>query len=134
MSESRQRPRSATVAGGILLLEAVGMVAVAIWITVSALGEAIEHLGGSLFLAVICLATAVFLLQAGRGMLNAAAWSRSAAVVWQVLQVGVALGTYNGAEGPVPIALLLFIPSLVVLILVFRRSMSEWLVREERTY
>ena len=63
-------------------------------------------------------------------MLDGRAWSRSAAVVWQVLQLGVALGTFDGGEGPVPLALLLAALSAAGFILVLRRSVTAWLRRE----
>ena len=131
MSEvSKGRPRTATWAGAILLLEALGMLVLAVWLAIAALGDPIEHIGGGLFLAVLAAGAAAFLLAAGRAMLDGRAWSRSAAVVWQVLQLGVALGTFDGGEGPVPLALVLAALSAAGLILVLRRSVTEWLRRD----
>ena len=103
------------------------MLALAVWATFSALGEAPEHIAGGLFLAALAAGSAFFLLQAGRAMLDGRAWSRSAAVVWQVLQLGVAAGTFNGGEGPVWLALILAALAVTVLVLVLRRSVTVWL-------
>ncbi|WAC65346.1 hypothetical protein OVA14_08130 [Agrococcus sp. SL85] len=132
MSEAAQaRPRAASAAAALLLVEALGMVGVAVYLAIASFGDPIEHLGGGLFLAVIAAGAGLFLAQAGRAMLNGRAWSRSAAVVWQVLQFGVALGTFDGAEGPVPLALLLAGLAIAVMVLVLRRSVTGWLRRED---
>ena len=106
------------------------MLGVAVWLAIGALGDPVEHIAGGLFLAVLAAGAAAFLLAAGRAMLDGRAWSRSAAVVWQVLQLGVALGTFDGGEGPVPLALVLAALSIAGLVLVLRRSVTEWLRRD----
>lgn len=126
---SKGRPRTATWTGAILLVEALGMLAVAVWLAIGALGDPVENIAGGLFLAVLAAGAAAFLLAAGRAMLDGRAWSRSATVVWQVLQLGVALGTYDGGQGPVPLALVLAALSIAGLVLVLRRSVTEWLRR-----
>lgn len=131
MSEvSNGRPRAATWAGAVLLVEALGMLAVAVWLAVAALGDPVEHIAGGLFLAVLAAGAAAFLLAAGRALLDGRAWSRSATVVWQVLQLGVALGTFDGGEGPVPLALVLAALSIAGLVLVLRASVTGWLRRD----
>lgn len=131
MSEvSNGRPSTATWTGAIVLVEALGMLVLAVWLAVAALGDPVEHIAGGLFLAVLAAGAAAFLLAAGRAMLDGRAWSRSAAVVWQVLQLGVALGTFDGGEGPVPLALLLAALSAAGFILVLRRSVTDWLRRD----
>jgi hypothetical protein len=127
---SKARPRAATWTAAILLLEALGMLAVAVWLAIAALGDPVEHIAGGLFLAVLAAGAAAFLLAAGRAMLDGRAWSRSATLVWQVLQLGVALGTFNGGEGPVPLALVLAALAIAGLILVLRRSVTDWLRRD----
>ncbi|MGY3126807.1 thiol:disulfide interchange protein [Agrococcus sp. UYP33] len=127
---SEGRPRTATWVGAILLVEALGMLAVAVWLAIAALGDPLEHIAGGLFLAVLAAGSAAFLMAAGRAMLDGRAWSRSATIVWQVLQLGVALGTYDGGEGPVPLALVLAALSIAGLALVLRASVTGWLRRE----
>ena len=131
MSEvSRARPRAATGAGALLLLEGLGMIGVAVWLAISALGDPVEHIGGGLFLAVLAAGSALFLAAAGKAMLDGRAWSRAAAIVWAVLQLGVALGTFDGGEGPVGLALILAGLSIAMLTLALRKSVSGWLRRE----
>lgn len=124
------RPRAATWAGALLLVEALGMIGVAVYLAIASFGDPIEHRGGGLFLAVLAAGSGLFLAQAGRAMLDGRAWARSAAVVWQVLQLGVALGTFDGGEGPVPLALVLAALAIAGMVLVLRRSVTGWLRRE----
>ncbi|WP_306232284.1 hypothetical protein [Agrococcus beijingensis] len=133
MSEvSSDRPATATWAGGLMLLEGLGMIGLAVWLAVSALGDPLEHIGGGLFLAVLAAGSALFLAVAGKAMLDGKAWSRAAAVVWHVLLLGVALGTFDGGQGPVPLALVMAALAITVFALVLRKSVTGWLRREER--
>lgn len=124
---SRRRPTTATWVGGLLLVEALGMLVIAGWSAISALGDAPQHIAGGIFLAALAAGSAFFLLQAARAMLDGRSWSRAGAVVWQVLQLGVAVGTFNGGEGPVWLALILAALALTILVLALRRSVTLWL-------
>lgn len=103
------------------------MLVLAGWLAVVALGDPPEHVAGGIFLAALAAGSALFLLQAGKALLNGARWSRAGAVVWQVLQLGVAFGTFNGGEGPVPVALVLAALAIAAFSLVMRRSVTFWL-------
>ncbi|GEK80074.1 hypothetical protein [Agrococcus baldri] len=124
---SRLRPTTVTWAGALLLLEALGMLAIAVWTAISALGDPPQHIAGGIFLAALAAGAAFFLLQAGRAMLDGRSWSRAGAVVWQVLQLGVAAGTFDGGEGPVWLALILAVLAVAIMVLVLRRSVTLWL-------
>ncbi|WP_425843498.1 hypothetical protein [Agrococcus sp. TSP3-2-1] len=129
--DARVRPKTATTVGLLLLVEGLGMIALAVWLAFGALGSAAEHIAGGLFLAVLAAGAALFLALAGKAMLDGRAWSRSAAVVWSVLQLGVALGTFDGGEGPVWLALILAGLSAAIFIPALRASVTGWLRREE---
>lgn len=129
-AHSEHRPTAAGALAVVLFLEAAALVAVAVWLTIVAVGEGGRSLGATVFLAVLAVGAAFFLLQAGRGVLDGRAWSRAATIVWQVLQMGVSFGTYNGAEGPVPLALTMLVPAIVGLVLVFSRPVRTWLAQE----
>ncbi|UOW01103.1 hypothetical protein [Agrococcus sp. SCSIO52902] len=128
---SRARPSTAAAAAALMLLEGLGMIAVAVWLAIAALGDPVEHIAGGLFLAVLAAGAALFLAAAGKAMLDGRAWSRAAAVVWHVLLLGVALGTFDGGEGPVWLAVLLAAVAITGFTLVLRRSVTGWLRRDE---
>lgn len=111
----------------ILGLEALAAMGVGIYTAIVAFGEEGMHIVGSLFLAAVALGLGVFLVQAARGMWNARPWSRGAALAWQVLQIGLAFGSFNPDNRVVWLSLLLSIPAVIVLVLVLRNSVTEWL-------
>ena len=115
----------------VLTLEALLAAAIGVWVAVEAFSEEGSHILGTAFLAAVCLGLAAFLFAAVRAMAKHRAWSRGAALAWQVLQMGIALGTFNGGQGVVWLAVALFVPVLVVLLCVFRQSVTDWLAREE---
>lgn len=114
----------------VLGIETLVAAGVGVWVAVEAFGEEGMQIVGTLFLAVIALGLAAFLGAAVRGMAAHQPWTRSAAIAWQVLQIGLALGTWYGGQGVVWLAFVLFIPAVVVLLCVFRESVTEWLSRE----
>ena len=123
---------SVTVISIILMIEAAAAMGVGVYTAIVAFGEEGMHIVGTLFLAAVALGLAVFLLQAARAMRVGRLWSRGAALAWQVLQIGLALGSFNPDNRIVWLALLLAVPAIVVLSLVFRQSVSEWLARGEQ--
>lgn len=127
-----ERPREAGILAIIVFLEAVAILGVGIWWVVTSVGGDGRDLAAGLFFGACLAGLAFFLLQAGRAVLDGRSWARAAVVVWQVLQMGISFGTFNGAEGPVPLALAMFLPALAALILVFRRPTREWLARERQ--
>lgn len=127
-----ERPRAAGILAIIVFAEAVAILGVGVWWVATSLDGDGRDLTAGLFFGACLAGLSFFLLQAGRGVLDGRSWSRAAVVVWQVLQLGISFGTFNGAEGPVPIALAMFLPALAALILVLRRPTREWLARERQ--
>ena len=103
------------------------MLVIAGWTAISALSDPPEHIAGGIFLAALAAGAAFFLLRVGKALLDGKPWSRAGAVVWQVLQIGVAAGTYDGGQGPVWLALILAALGIAVFVLVLRRSVTLWL-------
>lgn len=130
VAATSERPRAAAILAIIVFVEAVTVLGVAIWSVVTVIGGEAREVTAGLFWGACLVGLAFFLLQAGRAVLDGRSWSRAAVVVWQVLQLGISFGTFDGAEGPVPLALAMFVPALAALIIVFRRPTREWLARE----
>lgn len=127
-----ERPRAVGILAIIVFVEAIAILGVAVWSVVTVIGGDGRELTAGLFWAACLVGVSLFLLQAGRGALDGRSWTRAAIVVWQVLQIGVSFGTFNGAEGPVPLALAMFLPALAALVLVFRKPVREWLAQERQ--
>lgn len=125
-----QAPATIKIMLLILSVEALGAIAVGVWVGIEAFGEVGSHLVGTLFLALVCFGLAAFLILTIKGMVQHRAWTRSATLAWQVLQIGLALGSWNDDNRVMWLAFALFIPAVIVLFCLFRKSVTEWLARE----
>ena len=70
-------------------------------------------------LTVVVAIAAVWLAVITVNILRCEHWVRSAALVWQVLQIAVAIGSFQGLFARQDIGWALLIPAVVVLILLF---------------
>jgi cytochrome b len=59
------------------------------------------------------------------GTLRMARWSRSAAIVWQIVQAFVGLQALQGVGARPDLGALLIVPAVVALVLLFRRDVAE---------
>jgi hypothetical protein len=109
-------PAARVVAGGIAL-EALLLAGYAVFVVVESLrGEAQDRVG-ALVLAVVALALAGGLGAVAAGVLAGRRWARSPALVWQLLQILVAL---SGTVEPRPLALVLIVLAVAVALGLFR--------------
>jgi hypothetical protein len=59
-------------------------------------------------------------------------WIRAGAVVWQVMQIGIAIASFQGLFSRPDVGWLLLIPSVVVLVLIFTPPVVAATARQER--
>src|SRR5690606_31314723 len=63
------------------------------------------------------------------------AWIRGAAIVWQVLFIAVAVGSFQGLTPRADVAWLLLIPAVAVIVLLFTKPvLAATTSRDDRTY
>lgn len=74
---------------------------------------------------------AVWVAVIGIGTLRRQPWIRGAAVVWQVLQASVAIGSFQGAFARPDVGWFLLIPAIVVLVLLFTKPVLAETARRE---
>ena len=116
MSFRTATPAARVVATGVAL-EGLLLAAYAVFAVVESLrGEAQDRIG-ALVLAVVALALAAGLVAVARGVLTGQRWARSPALVWQLLQVLVAL---SGTVDPRVLAVVLIVLAAVVCLGLFR--------------
>jgi hypothetical protein len=75
----------------------------------------------ALALTVLTALAAAWVLAIALGVLRGRSWSRGAAIVWQVLQLAVAVGAFQGAFARPEVGWLLLLPALAALVLLFSR-------------
>ena len=70
-------------------------------------------------LTALCIGATVWLALIVVHVLRGSPWVRGATVVWQVLQIAVAVGAFQGFFARPDIGWLLLVPAIVVLVLLF---------------
>ena len=120
------RPPAVTILAAVLGLEALGMVAVTVLLIVELLApgshpySVVSAVALAVFAAIAALAIGLVAL----AMLRMAPWSRSAAIVWQIVQALVGVQAFSGAGARPDLGVLLIAPAVVALVLLFRRDVA----------
>ncbi len=73
-------------------------------------------------LVVLTLGAAIWLTFAGRAILRGKRWARSAGIFWQLIQLAIALGTF---EASLLYGYAIAIPSLAVLFTLFTKAVVK---------
>ncbi|EAR24777.1 hypothetical protein A20C1_05836 [marine actinobacterium PHSC20C1] len=104
-----------------------------------ALGYLILELGSetpqsypsAIALTVLTALAAVWVAVIGVSVLRRQPWIRGAAVVWQVLQISVAIGSFQGVFARPDIGWFLLAPAVAVLVLLFTQPVLAATTRRE---
>ena len=116
----------------VLLLAECALLAVAtVYLVVELLTATADSLASAVALTVLTAIAAVWLGFIAANVLRGRAWTRGAAIVWQVLQGAVAIGCFQGIFAQPTVGWLLLIPALVVLVLLFTPPVTTALIRRD---
>lgn len=133
MSETARQPAPATRPGGVILiavilgLEALGLFAAAGWYLYGLLTSTPTSLGGAIFTMVFLVALALWLLVVSYHLMRGYRWTRSAALVFQLFVIVIAVPTLSAGIFPVGLALL--VPAAAVLLLLFTKPVLAYTSR-----
>jgi hypothetical protein len=117
------RPVGLVVVGVVELLEAAGLVLLAVQAILS--GPSSQYpqtaygVGGTLLVA------AALLVLVGIGTLRGRPWSRTSGLVWQIVQLLVGLYAFEGQGAQPGLALIAIVPAVLVIVLLFTRPVRE---------
>lgn len=117
--------RAASVLVG---LEALGVLAVAVWQVIAVAGGDTDSAVSSIALLVLTVVGAVAVGAFAIGIWRGWSWGRSGGIVTQLLIIAVAVGAMTGAGADPLLGIGLIIPALIVfvlLVLVIRRAGAE---------
>lgn len=84
--------------------------------------EVPTSLASALGMIVLTVIASGWLVVVGVGALHAKPWVRAAALTWQVLQLAVAVGSFQGMFARDDIGWILLVPAVLVIALLFTRS------------
>jgi hypothetical protein len=103
----------------LLFAECALVSAAAIYLVIEILVATPDSYASALALTVLVIIAAVWLAVIAVNVLRGRAWTRGAAIVWQVLQIAVAVGCFQGFFARPDVGWFLLVPAAVVLVLLF---------------
>ncbi|GLK17727.1 hypothetical protein GCM10017602_22090 [Herbiconiux flava] len=102
--------------------EALVMAGVVVWLLIELLTEQPASYETALAIVVLAAIAAVFLAFAAIHTLRAAAWTRAGTLTWQLFQIVIAIGCFQGIVATPVVGWWLLVPALLALVLLFTPS------------
>lgn len=119
------------VIAAIVLLEALALLAAAAWYVYELFTATPASFWGAIFTLGLLVVAGVWLLSVGVFLFRGLRWTRAAALVWQLFLLTIAVPTLSA--GLVLPGLALLLPPLVVLLLLFDKSVIAFMSRTTGT-
>jgi hypothetical protein len=113
------------VLSALIFLEAALVVGATVFLLIELVTVTPDSLASALALTVLTALAAGWVLAIAIGVLRGRAWSRGAAMVWQVLQIAVAVGAFQGSFARAEVGWLLLVPAVAAIALLFSRPVVE---------
>jgi hypothetical protein len=103
----------------LLFVEAGALAAAAVYLLIELLAETPRSYAAAVAILVLTALAAVWLAMVAVNTLRGRPWVRAAAMVWQVLQIGLGIGSLQGLFAREDIGWFLIVPAVVVIGLLF---------------
>ncbi|WP_394771582.1 hypothetical protein [Lacisediminihabitans sp.] len=135
MSEPRmlRRPPLLVLLAVVILLECALLVAATVYLVVELHTARADSVASAVAILVLTALAAVWLGVMAVHTLLGRSWIRGGAVVWQVLQIAVAIGSFQGGYfSRADIGWWLILPAVLVLVLLFTPSVIAATRRTEQ--
>lgn len=129
----RRVARSSAHTALVVLLgaEAALLWAVVIWLILELLTDQPTSFASAIAILLIALIAAAWVTTITVATLRGRPWIRAAAVTWQLVQVFIAIGCFQGLYARPGLGWALLAPSVLVVVLLFTRSVVEATSRRE---
>lgn len=124
-AHEHRRPRALIALAIVLFLEAAVLAVVAGTLVYDLIAEVPTSYASAIGILILVIAAAAWLVLIGIGALRARPWVRAAALTWQVLQLAVAIGSFQGVFARADIAWFLLVPAVIAIALLFARSVMS---------
>lgn len=109
----------------LLGAQALGLAALTLFLVIQILTVRPDSYPSAIGIALLAAIAAAWLAAMAVGALRGAAWIRGGAVTAQVLTIAVAIGSFQGLIARPDIGWLLLAPAVLILVLLFTRSVFE---------
>jgi len=116
------RPPLLVLLAVILFLECAALGVATGYLIVELVTEQPSSYASALAILVLTAIATIWLGVMAVHALSGRAWIRAGAIVWQVLQIAVAVGSFQGFFAVPAIGWLLLVPALLVIVLLFTPS------------
>ncbi len=113
------RPRALFLLATLLWAEAALLWAAAAWLVLELITATPTSLASALAILVLALIAAAWVTAIAINSLRRRTWIRGAALTWQLVQIAVAVGSFQGLYARADLGWALLLPSLAVLALLF---------------
>lgn len=130
-NENPRKPPLLFVLVGILFLEAGALAAATLWFLSRVFLEKAESLGGAIVILIIVALVTVWVTVTAIYTLRAHPWVRGAIFTWQVLQIAVAAGAFQGFYAQPFAGFVLLIPAVFAALLLFAPSVLKATTRPD---
>ncbi|RWZ68571.1 hypothetical protein ELQ92_05040 [Labedella populi] len=117
--------RAVRVVSVLVGIEAVALAVAVIVLLIDVLTLTPASLASALALIVLTAVATVWVAWIALSLLRGASWARGGALFWQLIQLTIALGAVQGAFAQPLIGAAIAVPSIVVLVLLFTRSVMQ---------
>ena len=114
----------------LLVAEALLMIGLSAWFLFELVAATPASFTSALAIFVILLIATAFVTALALGAIRGRSWIRGGAVTWQLVQIAVAVGAFQGVFAQPAIGWFLLLPSLAVLGLLFTPAVAAVTRRE----
>ena len=114
----------------VLALEALAVTGLALFLLFELLTQPASSVASGIAIVVIGFLAAVWLVAIVVGAVRRRPWIRGAAVTWQLVQIAVAFGCFQGLFARPDLGWVLLVPALLALVLLLSRNVTEALRTE----
>ena len=104
-----------TVVSVLLFLEAAVVSALVVWLVIDLISLEPSSYVTAIALIALVVIGAVWVWAVAVASLRRAPWSRAAAIVWQILQLSVAVGAFQGLFARADVGWALLVPAITVI-------------------
>ena len=120
-----RRSRALIALVALLAAEAALLWAAVLWLILELLTQQPTSFASALAILVLTVVAALWVSTITVGTLRGRSWIRAAAVTWQLVQIFIAVGCFQGFYARPDLGWALLVPSVLVLVLLFTRSVVQ---------
>ena len=99
----------------LLFLEAVVVSALVVWLVIDLISLEPSSYVTAIALIALVVIGAIWVWAVAVASLRRAPWSRAAAIVWQILQLSVAIGAFQGLFARADVGWALLVPAIIII-------------------